>query len=386
LFQWVSLKAYRSFHGLDDSSRFLYWCRRIASNAWADMCRHAARTTDILDDEDLWDGRDYAAEVVERTALRKALQQFLADLGEEKRYIFLARVEGIPAKEVAEELQMPPALVDTIFHRAKARGRRTLREWIEQGAVVVGAIVPARVRAALRRLGNRVAAAARRLESSGAAPFALAIVVAGTLASGVAVGVASQPRFRRPHVPASLGLTSARPSGAVHGAGEVGRRASTRTAGSPTASAGANDALFRRNDCGFVLQCEAGPSRILPVVGDQPNTHDAVIPIWIPGQEDLWIDLTVHPGQLPSSASDLELQFLGRRDALACDSQIISTGHTCDRRDVVGLALFILETNREGAVGGVCAINEQRGTHIPVVCDPIPVTLVHHGPGVLPVR
>ncbi|MGH9162296.1 MAG: sigma-70 family RNA polymerase sigma factor [Vicinamibacteraceae bacterium] len=64
------------------------------------------------------------AEQIERKLL---LQQIAARLAPHEKVVFVMKGAGCPSREIADRLEISPAAVDTLFHRAKAKARAMLR-------------------------------------------------------------------------------------------------------------------------------------------------------------------------------------------------------------------------------------------------------------------
>ncbi len=124
--QEVFLNVYRSLPKFRGDSKFSTWLYRLATNVTRMHLRRGRsrpRFTDVEVPETSRDGRppETPDVQVERAERVRALYRLLDDLSEKKREVLVLHdLEGMPAKEIAETLDIPVLTVRTrLFYARK---------------------------------------------------------------------------------------------------------------------------------------------------------------------------------------------------------------------------------------------------------------------------
>jgi len=136
--QEAFIKAFRSLSGFKGESSFSSWLYRITANMCLDFLRknkkRAAPIT-YLDDEmeqrelELPDMRYNPETELERTELRLAIDDALAQLPAQQRSILLLReLNGMSYSEISEALELEPGTVKSRLFRARAALAKILRK------------------------------------------------------------------------------------------------------------------------------------------------------------------------------------------------------------------------------------------------------------------
>lgn len=141
--QETYLRAFRAIHQFEGNASLGTWLYRIAHNASLERLRYKKRRGEIavaelggdvaagdigIEDE----AADLAAldELIENQESRLYLDQAIASLPEKLRQVLVLRdLDGLSVLETSERLGISPSAVKVRLHRARARLRRTPREY-----------------------------------------------------------------------------------------------------------------------------------------------------------------------------------------------------------------------------------------------------------------
>jgi RNA polymerase sigma-70 factor (ECF subfamily) len=139
LVQETYAKAYASFHQFKEGTNLKAWLYRILTNAYINTYRKAQRSPKLSDDPEVEDWQLAKAESHSGSPTLSAEAEALARIPDgdvldamralkpEFRYaVYLADVEGLSYKEIAEATQVPVGTVMSRLSRARAQLRQSL--------------------------------------------------------------------------------------------------------------------------------------------------------------------------------------------------------------------------------------------------------------------
>lgn len=135
------MKAWRSFDRFQRGTNFKAWMFKIVTNTFVSKKRsdaHAPRSTDLVDVHDVAESlheEAYEPEAWERVYPKLVdddMKRALDELPTEFRAPFLlATLGGLSYKEMAEALDVPVGTIMSRIFRARARLRRSLKQYAE---------------------------------------------------------------------------------------------------------------------------------------------------------------------------------------------------------------------------------------------------------------
>jgi len=137
--QEAFLKAFAHLNSFRSEAKFSTWLIQIAVNEARTKCRRDRKFPHTSIDEqgqheegeysprDFADWREIPSEILQRSELRRALENAIACLGPAYREVFVMRdVQHLSIAETAEVLQISQALVKTRLPRARLKMRDAL--------------------------------------------------------------------------------------------------------------------------------------------------------------------------------------------------------------------------------------------------------------------
>ena len=131
LTQEVFIKALQRSEQLKDADKAAHWLSRIATNTAIDFLRRHGRVSFSDVDDMIEPLVNPPSDSPEQMVLRNERRQYLEDglrllTGRERAALLLRDVEGLPAEEVARELQCSKATVRSHIANARTKFRRYL--------------------------------------------------------------------------------------------------------------------------------------------------------------------------------------------------------------------------------------------------------------------
>lgn len=127
--QEAFVAAWRALPNFRGDAKFSTWLYRLTTNAAIDLMRREKRhcTASEEDVPELADTSDAPQQQLERTEQRRAVQNALADIGEEYRQVLLLRyMQELDYGEIADALALPVGTVKSRINRAKAALKKAL--------------------------------------------------------------------------------------------------------------------------------------------------------------------------------------------------------------------------------------------------------------------
>jgi RNA polymerase sigma-70 factor (ECF subfamily) len=148
LVQETFAKAYDKFHQFEPGTNLRAWLYRILTNTYINQYRKQQRRPDEypqeeIDDFSLYDWLGGVGESAEREVLdaitADEVKQALADLPEQFRMaVYLADVEGLAYKEIAEAMDTPVGTVMSRLHRGRKQLQKALAEYARKRGIARG--------------------------------------------------------------------------------------------------------------------------------------------------------------------------------------------------------------------------------------------------------
>lgn len=147
LVQETFLKAFRSFDSFQEGTNLLAWLYRIMTNTFINSYRKNQRRprtetmAEITDYQLAQDNSNREARSAESLALDRLGTQDILDAldslpDEYREAVYLADVEGLAYKEIAEILDIPSGTVMSRLHRGRTKLRKMLSERLETEVMV----------------------------------------------------------------------------------------------------------------------------------------------------------------------------------------------------------------------------------------------------------
>ena len=147
LVQETYLKAYKSFHSFTPGTNLKAWLYRIMTNTFINSYRKNQRRprtetmAEITDYQLAQDNSNREARSAESLALDRLGTQDILDAldslpDEYREAVYLADVEGLAYKEIAEILDIPSGTVMSRLHRGRTKLRKMLSERVETEVMV----------------------------------------------------------------------------------------------------------------------------------------------------------------------------------------------------------------------------------------------------------
>lgn len=147
LVQETFLKAFKSFDSFQEGTNLLAWLYRIMTNTFINSYRKDQRRprtetmAELTDYQLAQDDSNQEARSAESLALDRLGTQDILDAldalpDEYREAVYLADVEGLAYKEIAEILDIPSGTVMSRLHRGRAKLRKMLRECVEAEVLV----------------------------------------------------------------------------------------------------------------------------------------------------------------------------------------------------------------------------------------------------------
>jgi RNA polymerase sigma-70 factor, ECF subfamily len=142
--QEVFIEIYNSFSGFKNNSQLSTWIYRISVNKSLDFIKRKNRKKRFGYIQGLFNQQDEALPIADDNAIsgeksmeiedeKKALYEALTKLPENQKIaITLNKIEGLPAKEITQIMDISLSSVEALIHRAKSSLKKYLYNFYEK--------------------------------------------------------------------------------------------------------------------------------------------------------------------------------------------------------------------------------------------------------------